>query len=162
MTQQDAPQFLICLLQTAEVLSTELSPQKQAGYWLALNDLPLEAFEAGCLAVMRQEAFFPAPVTFRDYAREWLRQQRALTQGHPRAQQVLALREALVPQEEIKALIAHVLKTLPDADTPVATTHAKPLAPVYLVPTADAAQRKAVLRAQLAQLTAEETTHDVA
>ena len=31
MTQQDAPQFLICLLQTAEVLSTELSPQKQTG-----------------------------------------------------------------------------------------------------------------------------------
>jgi hypothetical protein len=105
----DAPEFLKMLLQSAEVLNAELSATKQGGYWHALRDLSLEAFQAASLEVMRNEAFFPAPVVFRQYARTWMTQQKALGAGKTE-QQLLALREELLPQEEVKALIASVFK----------------------------------------------------
>src|SRR5256885_3304159 len=113
MTTQDAHQFLACLLQTAEVLNTTLSPQKQAGYWLALQDLPREAFEAACIAVMRQEAFFPAPCVFREHATSWRLHQRTIASEHVSEAALLALREALVPQDEVQALLAGVWKDWP-------------------------------------------------
>jgi hypothetical protein len=108
-------QFLTCLLQVAEVLNAELSATKQAGYWLALHDLGLDVFEAACLAVMKREHFFPAPVVFRAYARAYVVQQRARLAERQSAQQLLALRETLVPAEEVAALIAGIWKDGPGA-----------------------------------------------
>jgi hypothetical protein len=108
MTTTDLQPFLGALLQVAEVLNASLTAPKQAGYWLALQDLPLAAFQAACLAVMKHEQFFPAPVIFREYAREHLHRQRFLAPAT--RQELLALREELVPQDEIQALIASIWK----------------------------------------------------
>ena len=109
MEQRDLPQFLIALLETAEVLNAELSATKQGGYWKVLQHLPLDAFQAACVQIMGEEVYFPAPIIFKERARAWRAQQQALTPGKT-AQELLALRDALVPPEEIKALIAGVWK----------------------------------------------------
>lgn len=112
MTHQHMKPFLVALLQTAEVLNGTLSATKQSGYWLALQDLALDVFQAACVAVMREEAFFPAPVVFRTYARAYVRDQQALPPAQS-ARELLALREELLPLEDVRALIATAFKEWP-------------------------------------------------
>ncbi|HEY5869931.1 MAG TPA: hypothetical protein VI542_30925, partial [Candidatus Tectomicrobia bacterium] len=70
--------------------------------------LPLDAFQHACFVIMRDEEFFPKPVQFRAYAREWQQKCRHTLQQQRGTQDTLAVRETLVSPEEVRALIATI------------------------------------------------------
>jgi hypothetical protein len=70
MTNDDRQAFTDALTPIADTFRVPLTEGLLRGYWLALEDLPIEAIQRGCLKVLRYEDKFPPPVTIRLYARE--------------------------------------------------------------------------------------------
>lgn len=106
MEPTDATTFGMHLDQLGSVFNVELPLQKKHGYWIALVDLPLEAVQYACVEALKTETFMPVPAVLRSHAREWTRLAR-----HQRPQtdhDMLAIREALMGEEEVRKLIASV------------------------------------------------------
>lgn len=107
MKSVDRQAFAISLQYLAVVFKTELTTPFLEAYWMALEDLPLEAVQCACARALRHETFFPVPAILRDYARDALRTQRVLEEETNQAQQ-LRLREGLMGKEAVQALINQV------------------------------------------------------
>jgi len=67
MTESDYPQFASELTRTAEVSSTELTPDRINLYFDELRDLSLEAVIAGVTQVRRTQRNFPHPSEIRQF-----------------------------------------------------------------------------------------------
>lgn len=104
MEPTDAKTFGMSLDQLGAIFNVELTLPKKHGYWIALEDLPLEAVQYACKQALKTESFMPVPALLRTYAKEWAR----LARDEQRAQSPLALREDLVSQEEVRRLLASV------------------------------------------------------
>lgn len=104
MEPTDVKTFGMNLDQLGAIFNVELSLQKKHGYWIALEDLPLEAVQYACKHVLKTESFMPVPALLRTYAKEWAR----LSVEQQRSQRPLALREDLVSQEEVRTLLASI------------------------------------------------------
>jgi hypothetical protein len=98
MEPTDAKTFGMHLDQLGSVFNVELPLQKKHGYWVALEDLPLEAVQYACVEVLKTEGFMPAPSVLRSHAREWTRLAK-----HQRPQPP-QLREDLLSLDELRQL----------------------------------------------------------
>lgn len=100
--------FGLMLDQLAAVFNVRLDLPKKHAYWVALEDQKLEAVQHACAEVLKTEGFFPVPAILRTHAREWQKVQAQRAMMPPSEREVLALREATMPLEEVRALIAEV------------------------------------------------------
>lgn len=162
MHSPDYAEFLTILVTLAQGMGVEVSDTRIEFYWAALDDVSLETFTGACILAAKYAKKFPLPADLREYgeqARHTQRTQRLAQQRRLPAETTEARDEEGLAA--VRQLLDGVLRPLPDAEQPVSRTPGKPRASVYLAPTTDPTQRKAVLREQLAQLTTEETAHDV-
>jgi hypothetical protein len=68
MTAADRPAFAELLALLGETFHEPISEARVAGYWLALDDLPLPALQAAVGETQRTCRFFPRPVELRERA----------------------------------------------------------------------------------------------
>lgn len=66
MTQADRPRFLAALGALAVATGTPLDEARSRAYWMALDDLPIEAIERAVRSALRSARFFPRPVELRE------------------------------------------------------------------------------------------------
>jgi hypothetical protein len=66
MTAADRPAFLQLLALLGETFHEPISEARVAGYWLALEDVPLPALQAAVREALRSCRFFPRPVELRE------------------------------------------------------------------------------------------------
>lgn len=106
---------------------------------MAVDDLPFEAVQYACKQVFRSEHFMPAPAMLRGYAQDWEKRQRLELPQDPAREAMLALRDELVPSEEVRRLLVTIWPEIPAAE-----------------PVTDPEARRALLRAQAQQVLQEE------
>ena len=70
MTQDDRPAFMEAMTTLADVFRVELTEGLLRGYWIALEDMPIDRIQDGCTKVLKFEDKFPPPVLIRRYSRE--------------------------------------------------------------------------------------------
>jgi hypothetical protein len=70
MTNEDRPMFTEALTTVADGFRVPVTEGILKAYWLALEDLPLEAIQRACLKTLRLEDRFPVPLTIRQYTRK--------------------------------------------------------------------------------------------
>ena len=68
MTAADRPAFAQLLALLGETFHEPISEARVAGYWLALEDVPLPALQAAVREALRGCRFFPRPVELRERA----------------------------------------------------------------------------------------------
>lgn len=76
----------------------------QHAYWLALEDLPLEAVQYACVEVLKSETFMPPPAIIRGFALDYLEQCRQLAREEARRAEERQLLEPQLQLEELRAL----------------------------------------------------------
>ncbi len=69
----DRPRFVEAMTVLAATLNEPMSEARLAGYWLALNDLDVEAVEGALVSLLRSAKFFPklAAACYADAVSEW-------------------------------------------------------------------------------------------
>ena len=66
MTADDRPTFSQALLVLSETFNEPVSETRAEAYFVALNDLPIEAVVAATRAALRSLTFFPKPIELRE------------------------------------------------------------------------------------------------
>lgn len=138
----------------ARIYNKSLDRDDKAAYLMAVDDLSFEAIQYACKQIFRQETFMPVPSIIRSYAKEWTQAHHGLLPTQS-AEQVLALREALMPSDEVQALIASI-GLWPEEAPPHPLPHQRHWDPDALryEPTTNPDEAKRKARAQLEALEA--------
>jgi hypothetical protein len=108
MDDSDFPLFLAALNELSVLCCDELTQVRQRLYWQFLRDnMCLEEWQYACEQVMLREIYHkvPMPAVLIEYAREFRKRKR---EQRPTVSPPLQLREDLVGQEQVKALLASV------------------------------------------------------
>lgn len=108
MTQAQYPMFLTALETLAELCADSLTEIRQQAYWELMRDrVTLEEWRYACVQAMEREVQHqvPMPAILLEYALECRKLHRE-RQADPLA--FRSLREDLVAQEEVRALIASI------------------------------------------------------
>lgn len=150
MEKTDAQAFAILMETLSTTFSIELTELRFQTYWGALKDLPLEAVQWACQAIVQQEPHFPVPLTVREYAKQYREAQ--VQRAAQEARALLPTWSTLPDEEGVKA-IRKILVMLGDS---MAMTH-----PVYQQPsTDDPDKRRAELLEQARLVMRHETSEE--
>ena len=118
MEKHDLPGFINALNELSALFCDELTEVRQRLYWEVFRDrVTCEEWQAACRLAMTGETFYkvPLPAVLMDYVRDVRKQQRG-QQARQIARPVRAIREDLVAQAEVQALIASVWPEASAAD----------------------------------------------
>jgi len=78
MIETDRPQFVLAMAAMAATFRREATEALLTGYWMGLNDLPVEDINQAVARAMRTKTFMPAVAELRELAGEMTVDQRAV------------------------------------------------------------------------------------
>lgn len=123
MDRHDLPAFLAGLNEMSALFCDELSEIRQRLYWQFFQEIvSLEEWQAACHQAMTGETFYkvPLPAVLMEYVRDYRKHQRC-QQARTTAPPLRQLREDLVAQAEVQALIASIWPEQPPKDNSMAS-----------------------------------------